>query len=89
MPKLKALKPKNRKKLLMAAILAIAVAVIFISLNYLLPSAFPGFNIPAMFGISIPTPDSFMLGNPFSILPDQNAIFLDPLNPFKYLNPFG
>ena len=78
---------KDRKKLiLMIAVIAVAT---FATVEFILPAIFPGFSAPMFLGFSAPTLDTFMPGNPFDSMLDQNAIFTDPVNPFKYKNPFA
>ena len=77
---------KDRKKLILTIVVIAAAA--FVAINYVLPAIFPGFSAPMFLGFSAPTLDTFMPGNPFDSMLDQNAVFTDPVNPFKYKNPF-
>ena len=77
---------RDRKKLILTIVVIAAAA--FVAINYVLPAIFPGFSAPMFLGFSAPTLDTFMPGNPFDSMLDQNAVFTDPVNPFKYKNPF-
>lgn len=85
--KVKASALKDRKKLIL--MIVIIAAATFVAVEFVLPAVFPGFSAPMFLGFSAPTLDTFMPGNPFSSMLDSNAVFTDPVNPFKYRNPFG
>ncbi len=78
---------RDRKKFIL--IIAVIAVAAFVAVEFVLPALFPGFSAPMFLGFSAPTLDTFMPGNPFSSMPDQNAVFTDPINPFRYKNPFG
>ena len=76
------------------ALIIIAVVLIFgvIAANFFVDLLAPGkgglwgavFNPGSFFEM----PSSFSAGNPFQSLPNQAQFFGDPINPFKYENPF-
>jgi hypothetical protein len=81
----------KRRAALILAVLALAAGAVIVA-NFVFPPfagqwEFPSFGFPPF--PSVPDVSRIGFGNPFAAIPDANAIFREPANPFGLENPFG